>query len=98
MSVLFFFFRPLARNQIQIAASDAASGDGPAALELVARDPVQRPVGPVDADGVAAEILFVDGLTEENSPPFGGDLARVVFSVFYFRLFFNQLFLFLIIF
>jgi len=29
----------------------------------------------LDADGVAAEILFVDGLTEENSPPFGGDLA-----------------------
>ena len=29
----------------------------------------------LDADGVAAEILFVDGLTEQNSPPFGGDLA-----------------------
>ena len=29
----------------------------------------------LDADGVAAEILFVDGLTEENSPPFGGDLG-----------------------
>jgi predicted TIM-barrel fold metal-dependent hydrolase len=29
----------------------------------------------LDADGVAAEILFVDGLTEQNSPPFGGDLS-----------------------
>lgn len=29
----------------------------------------------LDADGVAAEVLFVDGLTEENSPPFGGDLG-----------------------
>ena len=31
----------------------------------------------VDSDGVAAEILFVDGLTERNSPPFGGDLGLV---------------------
>lgn len=31
----------------------------------------------LDADGVAAEILFVDGLTEQNSPPFGGDLGLV---------------------
>jgi predicted TIM-barrel fold metal-dependent hydrolase len=29
----------------------------------------------LDGDGVAAEILFVDGLTEQNSPPFGGDLG-----------------------
>ncbi|MEM7410010.1 MAG: amidohydrolase family protein [Myxococcota bacterium] len=29
----------------------------------------------LDADGIAAEILFVDGLTERNSPPFGGDLS-----------------------
>ena len=29
----------------------------------------------LDADGIAAEVLFVDGLTEENSPPFGGDLG-----------------------
>jgi predicted TIM-barrel fold metal-dependent hydrolase len=29
----------------------------------------------IDGDGVAAEILFVDGLTEQNSPPFGGDLG-----------------------
>ena len=27
----------------------------------------------LDADGIAAEILFVDGLTKQNSPPFGGD-------------------------
>jgi len=31
----------------------------------------------LDADGVAAEVLFVDGLTEHNSPPFGGDLGLV---------------------
>ena len=31
----------------------------------------------LDADGVAAEILFVDGLTESNSPPFGGDLGML---------------------
>ena len=29
----------------------------------------------MDGDGIAAEVLFVDGLTEENSPPFGGDLG-----------------------
>lgn len=29
----------------------------------------------LDQDGVAAEVLFVDGLTEQNSPPFGGDLG-----------------------
>lgn len=29
----------------------------------------------LDADGVVAEILYVDGLTERNSPPFGGDLG-----------------------
>ncbi len=31
----------------------------------------------LDGDGVAAEILFVDGLTEANSPPFGGDLGML---------------------
>ena len=31
----------------------------------------------LDADGIAAEVLFVDGLTEENSPPFGGDLGMM---------------------
>ena len=35
----------------------------------------------LDADGVAAEILFVDGLTEENSPPFGGDLGLMPVGV-----------------
>ena len=29
----------------------------------------------LDADGIAGEILFPDGLTEQNSPPFGGDLG-----------------------
>lgn len=29
----------------------------------------------LDADGVAAEVVFVDGITESNSPPFGGDLG-----------------------
>ena len=35
----------------------------------------------LDADGVAAEILFVDGLTEQNSPPFGGDLGLLPVGV-----------------
>ena len=35
----------------------------------------------LDADGIAAEILFVDGLTEQNSPPFGGDLGLMPVGV-----------------
>jgi predicted TIM-barrel fold metal-dependent hydrolase len=29
----------------------------------------------LDRDGVAAEVLFPDGITERNSPPFGADLG-----------------------
>jgi predicted TIM-barrel fold metal-dependent hydrolase len=29
----------------------------------------------LDRDGVAAEVLFTDGITERNSPPFGADLG-----------------------
>lgn len=29
----------------------------------------------IDADGVAAEVLFPDGITEQNTPPFGAGLA-----------------------
>ncbi len=29
----------------------------------------------IDADGVAAEVLFPDGITEQNAPPFGAGLA-----------------------
>jgi predicted TIM-barrel fold metal-dependent hydrolase len=29
----------------------------------------------LDADGVTAEVLFPDGITERNSPPFGADLG-----------------------
>jgi predicted TIM-barrel fold metal-dependent hydrolase len=29
----------------------------------------------VDADGVTAEVLFPDGITQRNSPPFGADLG-----------------------
>ena len=36
-----------------------------------------RRVEVLDGDGIAAEILFVDGITESNSPPFGGDLGLV---------------------
>ena len=36
-----------------------------------------RRIEVLDADGIAAEVLFVDGLTERNSPPFGGDLGLV---------------------
>ena len=35
----------------------------------------------LDSDGIAAEVLFVDGLTERNSPPFGGDLGLVPMGV-----------------
>ncbi len=36
-----------------------------------------RRIEVLDGDGVAGEILFVDGLTEQNSPPFGGDLGMM---------------------
>ena len=36
-----------------------------------------RRIEVIDGDGVAAEVLFVDGLTEANSPPFGGDLGMM---------------------
>ena len=29
----------------------------------------------IDGDGVAAEILFPDGITEQNAPPFGAGLG-----------------------
>ncbi|MCX2982501.1 amidohydrolase [Halieaceae bacterium IMCC14734] len=29
----------------------------------------------IDGDGVAAEVLFPDGITEQNAPPFGADLG-----------------------
>ncbi len=29
----------------------------------------------IDADGVAAEVLFPDGITEQNAPPFGAGLS-----------------------
>ncbi|MFZ4110428.1 MAG: hypothetical protein ACOYKQ_08170 [Polymorphobacter sp.] len=29
----------------------------------------------LDADGVAAEVLFPDGITERNAPPFGADIG-----------------------
>ena len=32
----------------------------------------------IDADGVAGEVLFPVGLTEQNSPPFGDDLGMVI--------------------
>ena len=35
----------------------------------------ERRIEVLDADGIAGEILFPDGLTEQNSPPFGADLG-----------------------
>ena len=29
----------------------------------------------IDGDGVAAEVLFPDGITEQNAPPFGAGLS-----------------------
>lgn len=58
------------RNESKAWASDKAWGlEG--AWDSERRNQV------LDADGVAGEILFVDGLTEENSPPFGGDLGMM---------------------
>ena len=56
------------RQESQAWASDKAEGLS-GAWDSDRRNAV------LDADGVAAEVLFVDGLTEENSPPFGGDLG-----------------------
>jgi predicted TIM-barrel fold metal-dependent hydrolase len=56
------------RQESQAWASDKAEGLS-GAWDSDRRNEI------LDADGVAAEILFVDGLTEENSPPFGGDLG-----------------------
>ena len=56
------------RQESQAWASDKSEG-------LAGAWDSDRRNAVLDADGVAAEILFVDGLTEENSPPFGGDLG-----------------------
>lgn len=29
----------------------------------------------LDADGIAGEVIFVDGITEMNTPPFGAGLS-----------------------
>ena len=49
-------------------ASDKASG-------LAGAWDHDKRIEVLDGDGVAAEVLFPDGLTEQNSPPFGGDLG-----------------------
>ena len=56
------------RQESQQWASDKAHG-------LAGAWDHERRNAVLDADGVVAEVLFVDGLTEENSPPFGGDLG-----------------------
>jgi len=35
----------------------------------------------LDGDGVAAEVLYPDGITERNSPPFGADIGLKPFGV-----------------
>jgi hypothetical protein len=35
----------------------------------------------LDGDGVVAEVLFPDGITEHNSPPFGADLGLKTWGV-----------------
>ena len=37
--------------------------------------------GVLDNDGVVAEVLFPDGITEHNSPPFGADLGLKTWNV-----------------
>src|SRR5690606_5793486 len=53
-------------------AENAEGLDG--AWDPVARNKV------LDADGVTAEVLFTDGITENNSPPFGADLGMRPFD------------------
>ena len=35
----------------------------------------------LDGDGVAAEVLFPDGITERNAPPFGADVGLRPFGI-----------------
>ena len=80
------------RNQARIAAMEAAGDSLEMRQESLAwaADKADGLAGAwdsdrrneiLDADGVAAEILFVDGLTEQNSPPFGGDLGLMPVGV-----------------
>ncbi len=59
---------------LEMAEETAKWGEGKADGLSGAWDHETR-VGVLDADGIAGEVLFPDGLTERNSPPFGGDLA-----------------------
>ena len=34
----------------------------------------EKRIGVLDADGIAGEVIFPDGITEQNSPPFGAGL------------------------
>ncbi len=63
-------------KQLEMAQESAKWAEGKEAGLSGAWDSDRR-IEVLDADGVAAEILFVDGLTERNSPPFGGDLGLV---------------------
>ncbi len=66
----------LAGNFLEMRAESKTWADGKEHGLAGAWDSDRR-IEILDADGIAAEILFVDGLTEENSPPFGGDLGMV---------------------
>jgi predicted TIM-barrel fold metal-dependent hydrolase len=63
-----------AGERLEMAAESAKWAEGKEAGLSGAWDHDRR-IEVLDGDGVAAEILFVDGLTERNSPPFGGDLG-----------------------
>ncbi len=65
-----------AGERLEMAQESAqwAEGKGPGLAGAWDHD---TRINVLDSDGIAGEILFVDGLTEQNSPPFGGDLAMM---------------------
>ena len=65
-----------ASERLEMAAESAKWAEGKDRGLSGAWDSDRR-IEVLDGDGIAAEILFVDGLTEANSPPFGGDLGMM---------------------
>ena len=61
---------------LEMAEESAKWADGKDNGLAGAWDHDQR-IAVLDGDGIAGEVLFVDGLTEQNSPPFGGDLGML---------------------
>src|SRR5690606_28854969 len=47
----------------------------PIQKQLVGTWDHQERLNVLDSEGIAAEIIYVDGITERNSPPFGAGLS-----------------------